>query len=66
MIILITAHKKFTIESYELNALDYMVDPVQEERFAMAAIILCVLEGMQKIKYFANKTRIDFGRTWGK
>ncbi len=36
MIIFITAHKNFAIESYELDALDYLVKPVQPERFEKA------------------------------
>lgn len=36
MIIFITAHKDFAIESYELDALDYLLKPVSEERFDKA------------------------------
>lgn len=36
MIIFITAHKNFAIESYELDALDYLLKPVEESRFSKA------------------------------
>jgi two-component system, LytTR family, response regulator len=36
MIIFITAHKNFAIDSYELDALDYLVKPVQQERLDKA------------------------------
>jgi two-component system LytT family response regulator len=36
MIIFTTAHKNFAIESYELDALDYLLKPIQQERFDKA------------------------------
>ena len=36
MIIFTTAHKNFAIESYELDALDYLLKPIREERFDKA------------------------------
>lgn len=36
MIIFVTAHKDFAIESYELDALDYLLKPISEERFDKA------------------------------
>lgn len=47
MIIFIIAHKNSAIESYELNALDYMVEPVQRERFVIA--------GKRAMKYYSYK-----------
>lgn len=36
MIIFTTAHRDFAVESYELNALDYLVKPISFERFFQA------------------------------
>jgi DNA-binding LytR/AlgR family response regulator len=36
MIVFVTAHKHYSLESYELNALDYLVKPVSFERFLKA------------------------------
>jgi len=37
LVIFITSHPDYAIESYELNAIDYLLKPVSEERFIMAA-----------------------------
>lgn len=36
MIVFVTAHKHYSLESYEINALDYLVKPVSFERFFKA------------------------------
>ncbi|HVZ95606.1 MAG TPA: LytTR family DNA-binding domain-containing protein [Chitinophagaceae bacterium] len=36
MIIFVTAHKNFAVESYELDALDYLVKPIRSDRFDKA------------------------------
>ncbi len=36
MLIFTTAHKKFAIEGFELEAIDYLLKPIQFERFARA------------------------------
>lgn len=51
MIIFITAHKNFAIESYEVNALRYMVEPVQRERFVIA--------GKRAMKYYSYKIQLN-------
>lgn len=35
-VIFTTAHRKFAVESYELNALDYLMKPISFERFLVA------------------------------
>src|SRR5665213_1228630 len=53
MIIFITAHKNFAIESYELDAIDYLLKPVQQERFDKAI--------QKAIEYFSYKTATQTG-----
>lgn len=36
MVIFVTAYKKFALDAYELNVVDYLVKPVAIERFVMA------------------------------
>ncbi|MDR0792605.1 MAG: LytTR family DNA-binding domain-containing protein [Chitinophagaceae bacterium] len=45
-IIFITAHKDFAIESYDLNAVDYLLKPVSFDRF---------LKAIMKVREFSNK-----------
>ena len=35
-VIFVTAHDRFAIQAFEINALDYLLKPVSEERFAEA------------------------------
>lgn len=48
MIIFTTAHKKFALEGFELNAVDYILKPIEFERFAIAV--------NKAIDYFHYKT----------
>ena len=32
----VTAHDKYAIQAFEINAIDYLLKPVTEERFAKA------------------------------
>ncbi|RYY15608.1 MAG: response regulator transcription factor [Chitinophagaceae bacterium] len=36
MVIFTTAHKKFAIEGFELNAIDYLLKPISRDRFSKA------------------------------
>jgi len=54
MIIFITAHKNFAIDSYELDALDYLVKPVQRERFDKA-----INKAIEFYNYKYIKNKID-------
>lgn len=36
MVIFTTAHAEFAVESYELNAIDYLLKPIEESRFMQA------------------------------
>jgi DNA-binding LytR/AlgR family response regulator len=36
MVIFTTAHAEFAVESYELNAIDYLLKPIEESRFQQA------------------------------
>jgi two-component system, LytTR family, response regulator len=54
MIIFTTAHKNFAIESYELEALDYLVKPIQQERFDKA-----VNRAVEYYSYKQAKNTID-------
>ena len=36
MIIFTTAHKKFAVEGFDLDAMDYLLKPIQQERFTKA------------------------------
>lgn len=49
MIIFITAYKKFAFEGFELNAIDYLLKPVQPERFKKAV--------QKAVEYHDYKTR---------
>jgi len=54
MIIFTTAHKNFAIESYELDALDYLLKPIREERFDKA-----VNKAVEYYSYKQVKNTID-------
>lgn len=54
MIIFITAHKNFAVDSYELDALDYLVKPVQQERFDKA-----INKAIEFYNYQHLKNKID-------
>lgn len=54
MIIFITAHKNFAIESYELDALDYLLKPLNEDRFGKA-----INKAIEYYKYKHAKTETD-------
>jgi two-component system, LytTR family, response regulator len=54
MIIFITAHKNFAIDSYELDALDYLLKPIREERFDKA-----VNKAVEFYSYKHAKNTID-------
>jgi two-component system LytT family response regulator len=54
MIIFTTAYKNFAIESYELDALDYLLKPIREERFDKA-----VNKAVEYYSYKQVKNTID-------
>jgi two-component system LytT family response regulator len=54
IIIFTTAHKDFAIESYELDALDYLVKPIQQERFDKA-----VNKAIEYASYKQAKNTVD-------
>jgi len=54
MIIFTTAHRNFAIESYELDALDYLVKPIQQQRFDRA-----VNKAVEYYSYKQAKNTID-------
>jgi two-component system LytT family response regulator len=35
-VVFVTAHDRFAIQAFEINAIDYLLKPVTEERFAQA------------------------------
>jgi two-component system LytT family response regulator len=37
-VVFVTAHDKYAIEAFEINAIDYLLKPVTEERFAKALV----------------------------
>ena len=51
MLIFTTAHKKFATDSYDLDAIDYLVKPITQERFDKAV--------NKAMEYFAYKNRIN-------
>ena len=53
MLIFTTAHKKFAIEGFDLEALDYLLKPIQFERFARA------VNRAIEFHQFKNSTRSD-------
>jgi two-component system, LytTR family, response regulator len=53
-IIFTTAHKKFAIEGFELDALDYLLKPIDFERFSRA-----VNKALDYIQYKKSKTEKD-------
>ncbi|MCU7548320.1 LytTR family DNA-binding domain-containing protein [Chitinophagaceae bacterium LB-8] len=51
IVIFTTAHKEFAHEGYELDALDYLLKPIQPERFEKAVNkVLAYFQYMQKAK----------------
>jgi two-component system, LytTR family, response regulator len=54
MIIFTTAHRSFAIESYELDAIDYLVKPIRQERFDKA-----VNKAIEYYRYKQAKTGVD-------
>jgi len=53
IIIFTTAHKKFAIDGFELNAIDYLLKPISFERFTKA-----VAKALEYARY-KNKTSIE-------
>ena len=53
--VFITSHAEFALESYELDAFDYLLKPVSSERFAMCALRLRDFSQM-RVKAFAFDT----------
>jgi two-component system LytT family response regulator len=47
MVIFTTAHKKFALEGFELNAIDYLLKPISRDRFSRAVL--------KATEYFAYK-----------
>ena len=51
MVIFTTAYRKFAADSYELDALDYLLKPIERERFAKAVT--------KAIDYFKYKNAVE-------
>ena len=59
--VFITSHPEFALESYELDAFDYLLKPVSSERFARCALRLHDFYKMQKKAFsFDNEQEKDF------
>ncbi len=59
--VFITSHPEFALESYELDAFDYLLKPVSSERFARCALRLHDFYKMQKKAFsFDNDQEKDF------
>ena len=58
--VFITSHPEFALESYELDAFDYLLKPVSSERFATCAFRLRDFYQM-RVKAFAFDTEQDAG-----
>lgn len=50
MVIFTTAYNEFAVESYELNAIDYLLKPINQQRFSQAAT-----KAFEYFKYLNNK-----------
>ena len=55
LIVFITSHPEFALESYELEAFDYLLKPLSSERFARCALRLRDFYNM-RVKAFAFDT----------
>ena len=56
--VFVTSHPEFALESYELNAFDYLLKPVSSERFARCALRLHDFYQLRS-KAFAFDTSLD-------
>lgn len=59
MVIFITAHVEYALESYEVDAIDYLVKPIHPERFQKA--ISKALSYFNLLLQEKNNTSIEFG-----
>jgi DNA-binding LytR/AlgR family response regulator len=58
--IFITAHSEYAVESYNLNAIDYLLKPFEYERFLKALEKVSTKQNAQKTEEFAIFVRSDY------
>lgn len=60
MIIFVTAYAEYALDSYEVDAIDYLVKPINPERFHQA--VRKAMDYSSLIKHSSNNTALEFAR----